>query len=87
MCLYILIIIIINIYIYNYKYYQKIYNVLYEKGELNKDPYKRQLSSKVVIEFCKIAQKLNIKLYDEITNIQFDNIYKIYIEYQIVLSQ
>lgn len=84
--MYIYIVIIISIYVYTYKYYIKIYNILFEKSELHKDPYKRQLSKKVVIKFCEIAQKINIKLYDEISETQFDDIYKIYIEYQIASS-
>ena len=73
--------IIISVYIY--AYYLKIYNVIYIKSGLDKDIYKRKLSKKVVIKFCKISKKLGIKLNDEITDKQFDNIYKIYVDYQI----
>ena len=76
-----IIIVIISIYIYHY--YQKIYNVIYEKSGLDKDPYMRKLSKKVVIKFCEIAQKLGIKLNDIISETQFDNIYKKYVEHQI----
>jgi len=57
-------------------------NIIEEKGDLHNDPYNRKLSSKVIKKFCKISNKLNINLLN-ITDKQFDDIYKTYVEYQL----
>lgn len=62
--------------------YEKMYKIIETIGELDKDPYKRTISPKVVFKFCKIAKSKSINL-DTITDAQFDLIYKIYTNYLI----
>jgi hypothetical protein len=65
------------------KYNKKIHDLLFEKSGLDKDPYNRQLSEKVVKKFCKISKKIGIKYDDIVSDEQFDNIYRIYCNQQI----
>jgi hypothetical protein len=62
----------------NYK--EKIKYLLIEKGDLNKDPHKRNIDDNVINEFVNIANDLNIKLNDFIDDKTFDSLYKKYIE-------
>lgn len=71
-----------NYNIINNSEYEKMYKIIEITSELDKDPYKRKISPKVVIKFCKIAKSKSINL-DTINNKQFDLIYKTYTEYLI----
>lgn len=62
--------------------YEKMYKIIEIASELDKDPYKRKISPKVVIKFCKIAKSKSINL-DTITDVEFDLIYKTYTDYLI----
>ena len=55
--------------------YIKMYKIIETKGKLDKDLYKRKISSKVIKKFCKIAKKYSINL-DTISDLQFDFIYR-----------
>jgi hypothetical protein len=66
----------------NINEYDKMYKIIELASSLDKDPYNRKISSKVVKKFCKIAKKYSIEL-DNITNEQFDFIYKNYTKYLI----
>jgi len=60
----------------------KMYKIIELAGGLDKDPYNRKISPNVVKKFCKIATKYSINL-DNITDKQFDFIYKKYTDYLI----
>jgi hypothetical protein len=62
--------------------YNKMYRIIELAGGLDKDPYNRKISSKVVYKFCNIAKTYSIDL-NNITDEQFDFIYKKYTEYLI----
>lgn len=62
--------------------YLKMYNIIEKASELDKDPYGRKISPRVVKKFCRIAKNKSINL-DNITEEQFDTIYRTYTEYLI----
>ncbi len=62
--------------------YNKMYKIIELASGLDKDPYDRKISPKVVRKFCKIAKKYTINL-NTITDDEFDFIYKKYTEYLI----
>jgi hypothetical protein len=62
--------------------YKKMYRIIELASGLDSDPYNRKISPKVVKKFCKIAHEYSIDL-DNITDGQFDFIYKTYSEYLI----
>lgn len=64
--------------------YNKMYNIIETTGGLDTDLYGRKINSNVVNSFCEIAQKYSIDL-DNITNDEFDFIYRTYTENQIQL--
>lgn len=64
--------------------YKKMYKIIETKGNLDKDPYDRTIEPKVVSIFSRIAENLNFDL-DNLTDHEFDIIYKKYIEYKINL--
>ena len=55
----------------------KMYNIIYQKGELYNDIYNRKISKKVAYKFLIIANKLNIN----INNVDDESFNNIYIEY------
>ena len=65
---------------YETKYYDKIYKVIWNKGHIFDDKYHRILDKELVKEFCKISKEMGIELNDEIDDIIFDKIYKIYVD-------
>ena len=65
------------------KYYKKIYKIIWKKGKLSDDPFKRVLDKKLVKNFCIIAQKLGIRLYDDIDDDTFDIIYRTFVDNQV----
>lgn len=62
--------------------YKKMYNIIMNKGSIDKDIYNRTISDHVVKIFCKIAKKYAINL-DTITDHEFNKIYKKYVKYVI----
>lgn len=60
----------------------KMYDIIMNKGSIDKDLYKRTISDDVVKIFCKIAKKYTINL-DTITDHEFNKIYKKYVKYVI----
>lgn len=62
--------------------YEKMYKIIEIVSGLDKDPYNRTISPKVVKKFCKIAKSKSINL-DTITDAEFDLIYKTYTDYLI----
>jgi len=62
--------------------YEKMYKIIELAGDLNNDIYNRKISPQVVLKFCKIAKKYSIDL-DNITDEQFNLIYKSYTDYLI----
>lgn len=62
--------------------YLKMYNIIEKASGLDKDPYGRKISPRVVKKFCRIAKNKSINL-DNITEEQFDTIYRTYTEYLI----
>ena len=60
--------------------YLQMNNIIEKVGGLDKDPYKRKISPCVVKNFCRIARNKSIDL-DNITEEQFDIIYRTYTEY------
>lgn len=62
--------------------HEKMFNIIINKGSIDKDIYNRTISNDVVKIFCKIANKYNVNL-DTITDDQFDKIYKKYVKYVI----
>ena len=68
-----------NIYLDSDKY-QKMYQIIEKNSGFDK--YCRKISPDVVKKFCKIAKIKSINI-DNITDEQFDIIYKIYTEYLI----
>ncbi len=62
--------------------FEKMYRIIEIKGGIDKEPWKRKISSKVVKKFCKIALANKINL-DLITDKQFDFIYCTYTDYLI----
>lgn len=62
--------------------YHKMYDIIEKASELDKDPYGRKISPCVVKKFCQIARNKSIDL-NNITEEEFDIIYRTYIEYLI----
>jgi spore coat protein CotF len=62
--------------------HKKMYNIIMNKGSIDKDIYKRTISDDVVKIFCDIAKKYTINL-DTISDHEFDKIYKKYLKYVI----
>ncbi len=67
------------------KYYDKMYKILTEESELEKDPYNRKLSSKTVKIFCQIAKYHGVKLDTQIDSKTFDFLYKELVKLQLEL--
>lgn len=62
--------------------YHQMNNIIEKAGGLYKDPYGRKISHDVVKKFCHIARNKSIDL-NNITNKEFDIIYRTYTEYLI----
>lgn len=62
--------------------YLKMYNIIEKASGLDKVPYGRKISPRVVKKFCRISKNKSINL-DNITEEQFDTIYRTYTEYLI----
>jgi hypothetical protein len=57
-------------------------NMIEQVVRLDKDPYGRKISSRLIKKFCNIAKNKSIDL-NNITNEEFDIIYRTYTEYLI----
>ena len=75
-------VLITNNHNHNDNEYYKMYNIIKKASGLDKDPYGRTISPRVVKKFCRIAKNKSINL-DNMTEEQFDTIYKNYTEYLI----
>lgn len=62
--------------------YRQMYNIIEKASGLDKDPYGRKISPRVVKKFCHIARNKSIDL-NNITEEEFDIIYRTYSEYLI----
>ena len=62
--------------------YKKMYKIIELASGIDKDPYNRKISPKVVLKFCQIAKSKSINL-DTMTDEEFDLIYEIYTNYLI----
>ncbi len=69
------------------EYYDKFYKILFRESGLDKDPYKRKLSSQTVKTFCSIAKNHGIKLEDDIDSKTFDHLYSKLVEQQISVAK
>jgi hypothetical protein len=59
---------------------ERIFHTIMKKGNLYNDEYKRTIDNFVVIEFLKLAKKLNINLDESINDDNFDQIYIRYVD-------
>jgi hypothetical protein len=69
------------------EYYDKFYKILFRESGLDKDPYKRKLSSQTVKTFCSIAKSHGLKLEDDIDSKTFDHLYSKLVEQQISVAK
>jgi hypothetical protein len=66
------------------EYYKKMKRIMIIQSSLNLDPHRRKISKKVIKNFCVISYNLGLdKRIDNLTNEEFDLIYKEYVDNRI----